>query len=325
MGVLLSIVLTLHNSVDDVTLIRRNIAAMKSSRMELVIIDDGSSDGTQNHLDGLAALWDRTKILRNTASVGVARARNYALSHVSGEYVWFVDSDDEWNAETALKALAKGQGADVVVARAQIVEGKQTRCLNPPPGRRLYGGSDMFEFLAHGAIHGYLWDKLFRRSILGKDPFAPLTSQSDFTGVIRVADKCPTLAGVDFLIYVHRLRRGSITQSKNPNLDNLVLCFELFQSMHERHNVSKNLVRYFSVWFVAIPAAFTPSRNGAPRETVVKGIRLAKALLRITALTSTWRYSKATFVRASIVRLAGPLVPSFYLTARRIKGVNIDK
>ena len=325
MGVLLSIVLTLHNSVDDLTLIRRNIAAMKSTQMELVIMDDGSSDGTQNHLDGLAALWNRTKILRNTASVGVARARNYALSHVSGEYVWFVDSDDEWDAETALNALTKGQRADVVVARAQIVEGKRTRNLIPPPSGRLYGGSDMFEFLAHGVIHGYLWDKLFRRSMLGKDPFVPLTSQSDFSGVIRFADKRPTVAGVDLSIYVHRLRRGSITQSKDPNLNNLVFCFELFRSMYERHNVSKDLLRYFSVWFVAIPAAFTPSRNGAPRETVVKGIMLAREFLQISALISTWRYSKATFVRASIVRLAGPLVPSFYLTARRIKGVSIDK
>ena len=325
MELLLSIVLTLHNSVDDLTLIRRNIAAMKSSQLELVIIDDGSYDGTKEHLDGLAALWRQTKILRHAAPTGVARARNYALSHVSGEYVWFVDSDDEWDAEAALRALAKGQGVDVVVAQAQIVEGKRTCVLNPPSDGRLYLGRDMFELLALGVIHGYLWDKLFRRSILGVDPFVPLTSQSDFTGVLTVADKRPTVGRVDLKIYIHRLRSGSITQSKNPNLNNLVSCFDLFQSMHGRHNVSPDLLAYFSVWFVALPAAFTPVRNGASRESVLKGLKLAKKFLGTSALTSSWRYSKGIFVRGIIVRLAGPLIPSIYLTARRIKGANIGK
>lgn len=325
MELLLSIVLTLHNSINDLPLIRRNIAAMKSSRLELVIMDDGSCDGTEKHLDSLADLWGQTKIVRHTDSAGVARARNYALSHVSGEYVWFVDSDDEWHAEAALGALAKGHGADVVIAQAQIVEGKQTRVLNAPSDRRLYPGRDMFELLALGVIHGYLWDKLFRRSMLGTDPFTPLTSQSDFTGVVTVANKRPIIGGVDSIIYVHRLRRGSITQSKNPNIDNLVSCFELFRSMHGCHNVSADLLSYFSVWFVALPAAFTPTRNGAPRETVVEGLELAKKFLGASALKSSWRYSKTTFVRASIVRLTGPLVPSMYLTARRIKGANIGK
>ncbi|MCX7874309.1 MAG: glycosyltransferase, partial [Caldimicrobium sp.] len=61
---------------------------------EVIVVDDGSQDGTWEFLENLAKTKDNLKILRHPENRGVASARNSALSLVKGEYILFLDSDD---------------------------------------------------------------------------------------------------------------------------------------------------------------------------------------------------------------------------------------
>ena len=86
------------------------------SDIEIICIDDGSTDGSPALLDALASRDARIRAVHQE-NTGVARARNHALDLVRGEYVMFVDSDDAIAARSCevLYARAQETGADIVV------------------------------------------------------------------------------------------------------------------------------------------------------------------------------------------------------------------
>ena len=62
--------------------------------MEIIVWNDGSTDGCEKVVEGIA-LKHRCVRLINSTNHGVSYARNQALQEAKGEYVWFVDSDDQ--------------------------------------------------------------------------------------------------------------------------------------------------------------------------------------------------------------------------------------
>ena len=72
---------------------------------EIVAVDDCSPDYSGAILAEYAARDPRVRVVTSPENVGLGRARNLGLQHATGDYVWFVDSDD-WLATGALAAVA---------------------------------------------------------------------------------------------------------------------------------------------------------------------------------------------------------------------------
>src|SRR5690349_14891930 len=73
---------------------------------EIVAVDDRSPDYSGAILAEYAARDPRVRVVTAPENLGLGRARNLGLEHATGEYVWFVDSDD-WLSEGTLKAAAE--------------------------------------------------------------------------------------------------------------------------------------------------------------------------------------------------------------------------
>jgi glycosyltransferase involved in cell wall biosynthesis len=90
--------------------------------LEVIVVDDGSTDGTQA---GLAQIGDpRLRVLRHDVSCGVARARNAGLSAARGEWIAFLDDDDLWSPHKLRIQLetARTRDADFVYAAGVLVD-----------------------------------------------------------------------------------------------------------------------------------------------------------------------------------------------------------
>ena len=104
---LVSVIVPVYNTRQFLASCVQSILAQTHSELEVLLIDDGSTDGSGALCDQLAAEDSRVRVVHQ-ANAGQAAARNYGIEHCRGEYVLFCDSDDELEPnciEVAMSAL----------------------------------------------------------------------------------------------------------------------------------------------------------------------------------------------------------------------------
>jgi teichuronic acid biosynthesis glycosyltransferase TuaG len=126
---------TLREAVDSV--IRQTF-----TDWELLLVDDGSTDGSPALLAAMTREDARIRVLRNPKPGGAAAARNRALSEARGRYVAFLDCDDAWmpqKLDTQLRAMTDADAALSSTA-FEVMDhaGKTIGRFAPRPGRLTY-------------------------------------------------------------------------------------------------------------------------------------------------------------------------------------------
>jgi len=94
--VLLSVVMPTRNRAREVGRAAASVLSQDVGALELVVVDDSSSDDTANVLDRLTAQDRRVRVVRTEATLGPCVARNRGLEVAQGELVAFCDDDDAW-------------------------------------------------------------------------------------------------------------------------------------------------------------------------------------------------------------------------------------
>jgi glycosyltransferase involved in cell wall biosynthesis len=89
---LVSIVMPAYNRADTILRAIRSVQEQTYQDWELIVVDDGSTDGTATLIEGMDP---RMKVIRQE-NRGFVGARNTGLEASTGEYIAFLDSDDEW-------------------------------------------------------------------------------------------------------------------------------------------------------------------------------------------------------------------------------------
>jgi peptidoglycan/LPS O-acetylase OafA/YrhL len=97
-----SVIVPAHNAAAHVRTAVGSVLAQTWQDLELLVVDDGSTDGTHKLLAGYGA---RLRVLRQ-ANAGPAAARNHGLREARGEYVAFLDADDFWETEKLAAQVA---------------------------------------------------------------------------------------------------------------------------------------------------------------------------------------------------------------------------
>jgi glycosyltransferase involved in cell wall biosynthesis len=110
---LVSVVLPTHNRAATLERAIRSVLAQTYDNLELIVVDDASSDLTQNILDRFTDR--RLKIIRNQVRQGVSMARNTGVLQATGEYIAFQDSDDEWRVQKLQMQLAAMREETILV------------------------------------------------------------------------------------------------------------------------------------------------------------------------------------------------------------------
>jgi glycosyltransferase involved in cell wall biosynthesis len=99
-GVSLSILVSAYNSASSIRQTLQSVP-LNDSRLEVIVIDDGSTDETRSILEVFTREHPLTKVLiESTKNLGSANARNRAINLASGEWLIFLDSDDQLNETT---------------------------------------------------------------------------------------------------------------------------------------------------------------------------------------------------------------------------------
>ena len=148
-----------------------SLLAQTHARLDVVVVDDGSTDGSGTVADAYAARDARVRVV-HTDNRGLGAARNHGLEHARGDLVAFLDSDDVLppDAYATMLASLAASGSDFVtgsIVRWESPVSADERLVEPPWMRRLHSPRRSSIVVAeHPEILGdvFAWNKLFRRS-----------------------------------------------------------------------------------------------------------------------------------------------------------------
>ncbi|WP_210574548.1 glycosyltransferase family 2 protein [Streptomyces sp. GESEQ-4] len=176
-------------------------------RIEVIAVDDGSTDGTGEYLEEFAARAPmHVTVIRQENSGGPSGPRNVGLGKAAGRYVFFLDADDRLGAEALerMVAMADRNGTDVVLGKVEGINRKAPRSMWGKTLERtdVYSSNIKFTLSAQ---------KLFRRALLdrhgmwfdeslwtGEDALFTMEAYLRADGVSVVADYvCYYLVGRD--------------------------------------------------------------------------------------------------------------------------------
>lgn len=194
-----------------------------ASRVEVIVIDDGSTDDTAYLADALASGIDGLRVIRQP-NTGLGSARNRGLRDARGDYVWFVDGDDflrDGAVEQVVAAL-EAHAPDILVVDFTCAGENGARVdwiacpFGKDHGKRMSGGG--FFRLYHATT--YAWLYVFRRQLLSAHglSFQPRINMQDaefMPQVLAVANDV-LVSGIDAYVYVKRA--GSFINNPDPGV-----------------------------------------------------------------------------------------------------------
>lgn len=113
---MVSIVMPAYNAAKTIRDSIESIQAQTFKDWELIVIDDGSKDNTAEILQEMATTDSRIRFFQNEKNSGVSYTRNRAVELAGGEWIAFLDSDDQWQPEKLEKQSALAEvNRDMVV------------------------------------------------------------------------------------------------------------------------------------------------------------------------------------------------------------------
>ncbi|MCZ2825596.1 MULTISPECIES: glycosyltransferase family 2 protein [unclassified Modestobacter] len=224
---LISVVLPVYNDEAHLADAIDRVLGQEGVDVELVVVDDGSTDRSRAIARAAADRDPRVRFVPLPENGGVARARERGVREATADWIWFVDSDDSWPSDAAAQLLAAALASpdtDVVVAgaRATFESGKAPTSTEPPAGPPV-PGRDAFSLFLTGQITGHLWNKLFRRELLGSIDFTPARVQSDLAMVAQAVAGARWVGFLPVTVYEYRVRSASIITSRSQRAESLEL------------------------------------------------------------------------------------------------------
>jgi glycosyltransferase involved in cell wall biosynthesis len=175
---LVSIVLPAYNAASTVIQTLRSALAQTYPDLEVIVVDDGSTDGTAEVAAGISDT--RVRVL-SVDNGGVSRARNIGIAQALGSYIAFLDADDIWRPEKLERQLAALDAHPD--AGFCVTGGEWIGRLNEPLAARqapIVDSPDPTEaLLLHSMVVGYISSGLVRRTVLDQvGQFDPELSQT---------------------------------------------------------------------------------------------------------------------------------------------------
>ncbi|THV31945.1 glycosyltransferase [Glycomyces paridis] len=224
----LSIVIPVYEAEEYLAGCLDTIVGGEEDRLEVVVVDDCSPDGSRAVAERYAQGDDRIRIVSTPENAGSGPARNVGLAEATGDYVWFVDADDELKPGAVARVLAAvAAGPDVV-----LVQHEKVRDIGTPTGEVVEIG-ELADLAEHcpadpGAftlaqwpqIVDYThtpWTKVSRRGFLtGIDLDFPAGWYTDIPWTYGLLHRAERIAVVTECCYQWRQRAGSsITRTRD--------------------------------------------------------------------------------------------------------------
>ena len=173
-NVKISVVMPIYNAYDYLRPAIDSVLNQTLTDIELICVDDGSTDNSLSILKEYQQQDDRVRILSEN-NAGPSLARNKGLSRARGKYVIFLDADDffDYNLLETLYNLAEEQSLDIAICKFDIYNSRKAKFednIRSDHGEIFEGGAVVskndYPDVILSCTTGYVWNKLFKKEFL---------------------------------------------------------------------------------------------------------------------------------------------------------------
>ncbi|UOE40816.1 glycosyltransferase [Chryseobacterium suipulveris] len=211
-----SVIVPVYNTEQYLEKCLNSLVNQTLEDIEILVVNDGSSDNSQNIIDEFAARFPLKIKSFIKENGGLSDARNFGLNHSSGELVGFVDSDDYVSEKMfeEMYGLAKKHSAEMVICNLRKVDEngnvtqKLTQIPNMPEKIDLEKNFSVFADLSYFACN-----KIFKRELFENKRFEKGIHFEDIQLIPQLLLQCETLAQTQNYHYQYLERTDSITKS----------------------------------------------------------------------------------------------------------------
>lgn len=207
-------------------------------KLQIVLIDDGSTDGSGELCDEMAKKDSRIQVIHQS-NLGAAHARNAGMQVATGEYLSFVDSDDYLERDAYLFMVRKLEKYDADVVRCSFREVWKNRVGDErlaDSEERIYSAEEFLGKFTEDWTCGLLWDKLYRRILFEGITFEEGHKIDDEFFTYQGIMNARRILSVPKVVYNYRKRvSGIMTQ---PESMEQIILDKLDYASVRRRNVS---------------------------------------------------------------------------------------
>lgn len=211
----ISIVIPCYNVEKYVEKCIKSIMNQTYSELEVIVIDDKSTDGTYDVLLKLKKEYnDRFILLQNEKNSGLAYTRNFGVKKATGKYIGFIDSDD-YVAPDYYEVLVEkilNDKSDLVVNDIQLVDESGNNIGNVVKSCILDEVSKVS--IIDNGLAASACNKLLRKDLLLKYPFLEGKINEDVASIIPIIVHSDKISYTDKAVYNYVQRHNSIQNSK---------------------------------------------------------------------------------------------------------------
>lgn len=234
----LSVIIPVYNTQEYLERCVNGVIANKGINMEIILVDDGSTDASPSLCDNYSFKYDFIKAIHISNS-GPATAKNRGLEIARGEYVAMIDSDDEPKHDMFERMInaAKKNDADIVCCNyLERYDDGSTRTFdytNETTVLDHYHGVE--HFLMKKKIYTQCWTKIYRRGMIeqfGVRNVEGLKTDEDFIFNICSFVHAQKTCIIDSPLYIYSMRGTSLSKDYfnkdiNAYINNRLLRFDI--------------------------------------------------------------------------------------------------
>ncbi len=210
---LISVIVPVYNCSTFIDECINSIIEQDYKTIEILLVDDGSTDGSGIICDENANKDERIKVI-HTINGGQSKARNIALDMAKGEFITFIDADDYLMTKDSFSSCINELLNDKSLGFVEIPYEKNGNIYNNR-NLILLGRENLYYYwLTDKTLTNYLWDKVFRKEIFENLRLPEEMIFEDRYIFPEILNRCNKVKLINKGKYYYRMHKGQTTQRK---------------------------------------------------------------------------------------------------------------
>ena len=213
----ISVIVPVYNVENELERCVKSICDQTYKNLEIILVDDGSTDNSGIICDELAKKDERIKVIHQK-NMGMASARLTGFLKSSGRVIGFVDSDDyiESDMYEIMLTGMQNTNAEIVFCGYNSITGSRNDKRNFSESDKILDKDTALKYLANDEIKSFMCNKIYKKDILFDTDFYIGKLMEDFLCMTDIFNRCKIIFYCNAAFYNYVRRENSIMgQKKN--------------------------------------------------------------------------------------------------------------